>query len=373
MLIRLTWRRAVLAMLALAAGALLFGWSGLFNIGASGGHWAVTNWALHWVMQNSVRTRALLVEDPPPLDDVALRARGAGHYATGCAPCHGAPGEPQNPVVAQSLPPPPDFSRDMAEWEPKELFRIVQHGVRYSGMPAWIAPERHDEIWSMVAFLEAFPSTTGEEYRRLAFGQEAERQPAQGTTALERLSAPPASVLADCARCHNRDGGGRDGDAFPAIAGQNEAYLLQTLRAFADGGRRSGIMQPAAARAGDEALRALAAYYAAQPRITAPQSFEPAILEAGEKIARQGLPESQVPACLSCHGAAALARNPSWPRLEGQHARYLEGQLAQWRDGGRGGGPFGKVMQTVAARLTPEQASAVSAWFAAQGEKRPGE
>ncbi|MFC3127375.1 c-type cytochrome [Pseudoroseomonas globiformis] len=360
--IRLTWRRAALALGGVLAAGFLFAWSGLFHVGATGGHWAVTNWFLHWVMRNSVRTAALTVEAPPDLDDRALVARAAGHYATGCAPCHGAPGEKQNPVIAQSLPAPPDFSHALDPWSPQELFVIVQQGVRYSGMPAWIEPMRRDEIWSVVAFLQRMPAMSSQDYQALSVGDG--RPPGAG---LHALSAPAPEAVADCARCHGRDGVGRDGDAFPIIAGQSEAYLLETLRAFAGGTRRSGMMQPAAARATDEDLQGLAAHYAAQPRVAAPApSVQDAVLEEGGLIAREGIPLAQVPACLSCHGAAALARNPAWPRLDGQHADYLEGQLAAWRDGARGGGTQREVMATVAERLTPGQARAVAAWFASQ-------
>jgi cytochrome c553 len=372
MLIRITWTRAALALVSLVAGVLLLGWSGLFNVAASGGHWRITNWALHWVMQNSVRTHSLLVEAPPPLDDVALKARGAGHFASGCASCHSAPGEAQNPIVQKSTPHPPAFPDHLEEWNDRELFRIVQHGVRYTGMPGWIEPARHDEVWSVVAFLKAFPGMSPEDYRRLAYGEEASRRPQGASTGIDDLGAPPPEVLADCARCHNRDGLGRDDAAFPVIAGQNEAYLLQTLRAFAAGHRRSGIMRPPAVGAGDASLQALAAHYAAQPRVPVQQRFDAALLAEGETIAREGLPDQQVPSCLSCHGSTALRRNPAWPRLDGQHAPYLEGQLALWRSGVRGGGPFGEVMRTVGERLTAEQARAVSAWFAAQGEA-PGD
>ncbi|MCI0752313.1 c-type cytochrome [Teichococcus vastitatis] len=371
MTLRLTWRRIGIALAALVLGGLLFGWSGLFYVGATGGHWGVTNWFLHWVMQNSVRTYSLLVEEPPDLRDRALLARGAGHYATGCAPCHAAPGEPQNPVVSQSLPAPPDFSRRIDEWDSKEFFRIVQHGVRYSGMPAWPEPGRQDEVWSMVALLEALPSLSPEEYRRLAYGQEAAEFPAGGSAALARLSDPAAPVLADCARCHNRDGLGRDGDAFPIIAGQSETYLVETLRAFAEGRRHSGMMQPPAARAGDEALQAIARHYAAQPRAAAAAApADAALIEQGERIAREGVVAQQVPACLSCHGDEALRRNLAFPRLDGQHAGYLQRQLEAWQSGVRGGGPRQELMRTVADRLTADQVKAVSAWFAAQGTRQ---
>ncbi|MFC7607753.1 c-type cytochrome [Teichococcus aestuarii] len=96
MILRLTLRRVGLGLAALALGGLLVGWSGVIYVGASGGHWAATEWFLHWVMRNSVRTRALALE-APDLSHPALLDRGAGHYATGCAPCHGAPGSGRTP------------------------------------------------------------------------------------------------------------------------------------------------------------------------------------------------------------------------------------------------------------------------------------
>jgi cytochrome c553 len=366
MILRLTWRRVASALAVLLLGGFLFAWSGVFNVGASGGHWAVTDWFLHWVMRNSVRTHALAVEAPPDLENRALLARGAGHYAVGCAACHGAPGEPQNPIIQNSTPFPPDFSKGIDSWRPAELFRIVQHGVRFTGMPGWIAPARHDEIWSVVAFLRAMPEMTPEAYRELAHGKEAARRVGHG--GMSDLSTPTAEVLSSCASCHGRDGAGRDGDAFPIISGQSEAYLLQALRAFSDGSRHSGIMQPAAARVDDAGLQGLAAHYAAQSRPPRPAAAGPGAPEAGARIARGGIPAQQVPACLSCHGAEALARNPSWPSLQGQHPSYLEAQLQSWHDGTRGGGPSNGVMQTIAQRLTPEQMREVSAWFAAGGD-----
>src|SRR3546814_1002594 len=69
------------------------------------------------------------------------------------------------------------------------------------------------------------------------------------------------SVPGDCARCHGRDGAGRGTDAFPKLAGLDEAYLLASLQAFASGERRSGIMQPIAADLDAGELRAMAGHY----------------------------------------------------------------------------------------------------------------
>ena len=365
MTIRLTLRRVATALCVLLLGGMLFAWSGLFNVAATGGHWAATDWFLHWVMRNSIRTYAMTsVGTPPDLDDRALLARGAGHYAVGCAACHGAPGEPQNPVIQQSTPFPPDFSKGVAPWSDGELFRIVQHGVRFTGMPGWIVPSRSDEIWSVVAFLRAMPELSPEAYRVLAHGKEAAHRPQGEQAGMDALAMPNGGALSGCASCHGRDGMGRDGDAFPIIAGQSEAYLLATLKDFASGARQSGIMQPAASRVSEQQLRDLAAHYASQPRPARPAAQAASVAtEEGERIARNGIPAQQVPACLSCHGADGVARNPALPRLEGQHASYLAAQLHAWRQGARGG-RSGAVMEAVANRLTPAQIEAVSKWFA---------
>lgn len=373
MTLRITWRRALLGLGGLALAGLLFAWSGVLYIGATGGHSAPVGWFLHWVMQNSIRTHAL-PHQAPDLSDPALLPRGAGHYATSCAPCHGAPGQPQSPVLAQSTPPPPALAQGLADWSAEELFVIIRHGVRYSGMPGWVAPARQDEVWAMVAFLRQMPGLDAARYLALAEAG-LRRDPATPPATppgLEGLATRPgggalAASLRDCARCHGLDGLGA-GTAFPILAGQSAAYLEATLRDYAEARRQSGIMQPAAARPDPAQLRALAEHYAAQPHPgPAGPAADPAMLEEGGRLAREGFSPRGVPACLSCHGGAALARNPALPRLHGQHAGYLENQLALWREGARGGGESPQVMAAIAGRLSPGQARAVAAWFAAAG------
>ena len=365
--VRIGWKRLVLSVTAAGVVGMAVAWSGVIDVSASSGHWKATDWFLHWVMRKSVRTHSLGVI-APDLDDPAMIRRGAGHYATGCAPCHGAPGEKRNPVVLQQTPPPPTLD-DLHGWRDRELFWVVKHGVKFTAMPAWVARTRDDEVWSMVAFLRAMRHLEPDVYRRLANGDSA---PAGGTAGLDRLSRPvDGSALADCARCHARDGAGHGDGAFPSLAGQSEAYLRDALDAYADGRRHSGMMQPAAARADPAQRAALAAHYAAQPPAQpAAPATDPARVAAGEAIARTGLPAQGVPACLSCHDTGARARNPAFPRLDGQHQDYLANQLRLWRDDARGGGPYAHLMRLVARRLTPEQVEAVAAYFAARPDFR---
>lgn len=268
----LTWKRIAGLGVLLALGGLAVSWSGFVSIAASSGHWSVTRWFLGWTMENAVETQSIPVSKPKDLDlgDPALVQRSAGHFATGCAPCHGAPGVPQSPVVEAMTPSPPRLEDKVGEWSDEELFWIVKHGLKYTGMPAWPTQRREDEVWAQVAFLRALPEMTREEYADLALGGGlADDDIEAGGETTPALDGIVENALTDCARCHGRDGlGVGDGpteDAFPIIAGQPEVYLYATLRAFALGWRESGFMEPPATRYEPEVLLALARHYARQP------------------------------------------------------------------------------------------------------------
>jgi cytochrome c553 len=328
-----------LALLAAPPLAVFVAWLGVFNVGAASGHWAVTEWFLHFAMRSSVRTYALGEDAPEPLPREALRP-AAGHYARGCAICHGAPGEPRSAAVRQMLPPPPDLAPVLDDWTDAELFRIVKYGVRYTGMPAWPAQARDDEVWAMVAFLRALPRLSPEAYAEL-------------------VTAPAGTLPAACAGCHGPDGRG-GGPHVPTLAGQSAAYLEASLAAYADGRRASGFMQQAARDVPATAWAEIARELAALP--------PPATVAAAPPLlAEHGRPDDLVPACLACHGEPR--RNPLIPRLAGLPAPYVAAQLRLFRAGERGGGPFAHVMARVARNLTDADIETLAAWIG--GEALP--
>jgi cytochrome c553 len=363
---------AGLAALAVAGG-LLVAWSGLVSVAASSGHWPITAWFLHYTMRQAVETQSPEDAVPVALDDPARVALGAAHYAGGCAPCHGAPGERQRPIARSMTPEPPWLPPVIPTWETQELFWIVQHGIKYSGMPAWPTQDRPDEAWTVVAFLLELPRLDAVAYRRLAWGPEADHPTVAGTTNLGELGTGPlGQTLAGCARCHGRDGAGRDEAGWiPAIGGQSLAYLEASLRAYAERHRASGIMQPLAAALDPEQLAALARHYAAEPWPSGepPAPADPALLARGREIATEGLPVAGVPPCASCHGPPA--RYPRYPRIAGQDPGYLARQLELFRHGVRGGTAYAHLMHAVARGLTDEDIAAVAAYYAR--EAPPGD
>jgi len=148
------------------------------------------------------------------------------------------------------------------------------------------------------------------------------------------------------------------------LHGQPADYLLASLKAYAEGKRRSGIMQPLAAdlRAGD--MRGIAEFYAG---LAAPQeqkqanSPDAASVERGRRLAVEGLPNAGVPPCVTCHNGAG-----SYPHLGGQHAAYMAQQLRLRKAGAGPSTESAAIMAPIAQRLSNEDIDAVSNYFGSQ-------
>jgi cytochrome c553 len=347
------------AAVALLAAALLLAWSGVYNVAASRGHWPPVKWFLEFSMHSSVRTQALLIEAPDAYsDDQAML--GAAHFHAGCASCHGAPGLPIAEAARRMLPPPPDLAANIPHWRDRELFWIVKNGIKYTGMPAWVAQDRDDEVWAIVAFLKRYPSLDAQGYRRLAFGG---LTPApQNGGDIAAIGAPATDATGACGRCHGAGQHGPTNKHVPTLHGQPAEFLATALAQFADGSRSSGIMQPIAAELAPDAIGKVAAYYAAlKPPVATAENG--AGVARGRALAQDGDLAARVPPCGSCHGASAL---PAYPRLAGQNAPYLRMRLRLWKDGHAANSATAAIMAPIARALTAGQIDDVAAFYASQ-------
>lgn len=360
---RRLWQAAGLIVL-LAVGGFAVAASGIIPIKASSGHWAITAWFLNFSMGRSISTHSLGIK-VPPLEEPHLVMKGAGHYETACRACHGSP-ELHQPRVAHAMTPhPPYLPPKIPQWDPEELFYLVKHGVKFTGMPAWPTQKRDDEVWAMVAFLRRYPELDAEEYRELARGEVVRRADAAPLTGMVEPSSVPPAVSESCGRCHGVDGNGRGEGAFPKLAGQPVEYLAATLEAYTDGARHSGIMEPIAAGLSPTAIQELAQYYRGRKRTAtaAANAASAAQTARGESIARQGIPSQKVPACADCHGPAEFSLSDDYPRLAGQYSDYLILQLELFKKQHRGGTSYADLMHPVAEHLTQSQMRDVAAYY----------
>jgi cytochrome c553 len=354
----------VLTLAGLAIGGALIGAvvvvSGAIPIAASSRHWPITEWFLHFTMRRSVATHSLGTE-VPPLDNPALILKGATHYEVGCRSCHGSPGFTQPRIPHQMTPHPPELPPRIEQLKPRELFYVVKHGVKFTGMPAWPALQRDDEVWAVVAFLLQLPKLDEAGYRQLVNGAP------PPTAAMETLGGGqvPQALMLNCLRCHGHDGLGRGSPAFPKLAGQSMDYLENALTAYARSERHSGIMQPIAAGLDAQTIRELAAYYHRLPAAKPgpPKADHAAAIAEGESIARHGIFAQRVPSCIDCHAPGGRRHKPAYPVLAGQPADYLVLQLELFKEQKRGGSAYAHLMHPVASRLQPAQMRAVALYF----------
>ena len=150
---------STLAVLLLAAAAVI--WTGAYNVAATDAHLAPVRYALDAAMANSVRAHA---DAEPPALDAAAADRGFDAYDGMCVQCHGAPGVEAAAWARHMKPQPPDLSEHAAHWSAPELFWIVRHGIKMSGMPAFGPTHEEAELWDLVAFVQRLPAVDAEDY-----------------------------------------------------------------------------------------------------------------------------------------------------------------------------------------------------------------
>src|SRR3979411_1489611 len=108
-----------------------------------------------------------------------------------------------------------------------------------------------------------------------------------------------------CAGCHG-EGGISQTENIPSLAGQPDQFIQWQLVFFRSGGRKNEQMQPIVEQLNNDDIRNLGAYFASLPPPATQPDDNPALTEAGAKIAAQSH-------CTSCHtdsfaGAKAVAR-----------------------------------------------------------------
>ncbi|MEO9596007.1 c-type cytochrome, partial [Rhodopirellula bahusiensis] len=328
----LTWKRALIACCVLGILGTVVLVSGVVPVKASSGHWQITRWFLNFASDRSVRFHSRGVE--PPKESGLMNVRlGAVVFQSNCRFCHGLPGEEQPPVAKGMTPTPPRLDVALLKKEPRELFYIIQHGVKFAGMPAWPVQTRPDEVWPVVAYVR---QSLKDQKTSLA------QTSASELTALEELP-----ILRACIDCHGVDGTSQAGKQVPHLAGQNAAYLKQALRSYRSSTRSSGVMMPVAHRLSDDQVDALSKHYhVANSRVARGgdattnsdrERENSETIERGRQLAIGGDRNRKIPSCQKCHGPETSDRRNEYPHLAGQSKWYLQRQLELFETRERGG------------------------------------
>lgn len=166
-----------------------------------------------------------------------------------------------------------------------------------------------------------------------------------------------------CAACHGVDGNSAVPN-WPKIAGQHASYLQRQLMLIKDGNRPVPEMAGIVISLSEQDMADIAAYFSGQS--TSAGLTDEALRASGERLYRSGNSETDVPACISCHGPAGEG-NPlaGYPQLAGQHSVYSEKMLTGFRAGTTWAADdaSSKIMTEVTSRLTDAEIKAVASYI----------
>ncbi|MFW6079087.1 MAG: c-type cytochrome [Gemmatimonadota bacterium] len=200
-------------LLAVAAGGVLYVYSGLYDIGARRPHLHLVARGLGALQRSSVSFHARDVETPP-LDDPDLVRLGAAMYLDLCLVCHGAPGAARERIGVGLNPNPPPLVQSARHWRPREIYWIIANGLKMAGMPAFELGEEPGDVWAITAFVLRMNTLSPAEFRRIVAAVDGRQDPASvewipadpGWDRLAREGDPErGAALIDgfgCGACH---------------------------------------------------------------------------------------------------------------------------------------------------------------------------
>src|SRR6202163_1145547 len=170
--------------------------------------------------------------------------------------------------------------------------------------------------------------------------------------------------IEECTKCDGPSGQGNHGFyPIPRLAGQQTQYIENQLQAYIEHRRENRYMYSVAHVLSPAMRTALAKHFSelhAKPMGDAPKG----LVATGKKIYEDGIPETNVPACMACHGGEAKGQG-AIPRLAGQLNDYVISKLLNWTKE-RGQDParpdISAIMLPTSHNLTKAQVAAVAAY-----------
>jgi len=147
-----------------------------------------------------------------------------------------------------------------------------------------------------------------------------------------------------CASCHGESGVSAE-PGVPNLAGQRLVYLYRVLQGYQDRSRHSDAMNHSVGFLNEEALLAVAAWYASLPpaRPEPPTDGEVAVdMGGGDPFA--GL-RDDMKKCIRCHGEDGNASASGMPNLTGQSVDYFVHSMQAYAEGERDHRLMGKLAE----------------------------
>lgn len=146
----------IIALLAVAGCIYVILGHGMIPAGADAGPVPLEKWAARRSLHATISQEAPKTPNPVQPTDANLIA-GIQLYGEHCAICHGtAEGDASaSPVAKGEYPKPPQLGTHGVEDDQEgETYWKINHGIRWTGMPAWGSTLSEQQMWTLTLFLK---------------------------------------------------------------------------------------------------------------------------------------------------------------------------------------------------------------------------
>ena len=146
----------IVTLLAVAGCIYVILGHGMIPAGADSGPMPLEKWAAHRSLHATISQEAPKTPNPVQLTDANLIA-GIQLYGQHCAICHGtADGDASaSPVAKGEYPKPPQLGTPGVEDDQEgATYWKIDHGIRWTGMPAWGSTLSEQQMWTLALFLK---------------------------------------------------------------------------------------------------------------------------------------------------------------------------------------------------------------------------
>jgi thiosulfate dehydrogenase len=144
----------VIVAIALAGYAAI--WFGVLPAAAdSPGYFPGEKWAASHALNATIAREE--PSEPYPFGPVtnATIVAGAKAYMANCAACHGSAGSDESVMAKGLYVKAPQFTKHGVDDDPAgETYWKIEHGIRFTGMPAFKGNLTEEQIWQITYFLK---------------------------------------------------------------------------------------------------------------------------------------------------------------------------------------------------------------------------
>ena len=178
-----------------------------------------------------------------------------------------------------------------------------------------------------------------------------------GLTGTAMARADIEVLARTCNNCHGV-GGVSVGASMPSIGGLPKEYLRSIMKEWKYDERSAITMNRILKGFSDDEIDALAAHFAKQRWVPAPQPAAAAVLTKGKSAVAEN--------CEDCHGLTGNDPDVDAPKINGQWSKYMELELEKYRS--KEFKMPHRKMKKAAQDMKPADVSAAARYFGAQGK-----